>query len=327
MSTYFNFLEKLSWRTIPRFKIQSKFGKFYSPKGQSLDPETNHLIARKIEEGKPLLIGRHGGVELKAVANIYSGENKTNILWDSFLFLLNKKAKFWELDKGAAETVCFNAGFFPNNKKHLEQFAHLFIEESKKIDIYGASTWIEHHLPKDFIPEKTPLTYIKNLEPWFYEDPWSFQLKDKKVLVVYPLKEQIEWQYKNKRELIFENKKILPHFDLKVIKSVQTIAGTKSPFKDWFEALEYQKEQISKVAFDFAIIGAGAYGFPLAAHVKDLGKQAIHFGRATQLLFGIKGSRWMEWERYVKLMNNHWEFPDQKEKPVGADKIENNAYW
>lgn len=33
------------------------------------------------------------------------------------------------------------------------------------------------------------------------------------------------------------------------------------------------------------------YGFPLAAHVKHKGKQAIHLGGTLQLLFGIKGNR------------------------------------
>ena len=47
-----------------------------------------------------------------------------------------------------------------------------------------------------------------------------------------------------------------------------------------------------KIDFDTAIIGCGAYGFPLAAKLKAAGKQAFHMGGATQLLFGIKGSRW-----------------------------------
>ena len=46
--------------------------------------------------------------------------------------------------------------------------------------------------------------------------------------------------------------------------------------------------------FDVAIIGCGAYGMPLAAMLKQAGKQAIHLGGATQLLFGIKGKRWEE---------------------------------
>ena len=52
------------------------------------------------------------------------------------------------------------------------------------------------------------------------------------------------------------------------------------------------KAQIDKEDFDICLIGAGAYGFPLAAYVKRKGKKAVHLGGALQLLFGIKGSRW-----------------------------------
>ena len=100
---------------------------------------------------------------------------------------------------------------------------------------------------------------------------------------------------------------MLPDFELKTIKAVQTIAGQKSEFETWFDALESMKDQISKTDFDIAIIGCGAYGFPLASYVKDLGKQAIHLGGVTQLLFGIKGKRWEEWEHYTELRKNNGE--------------------
>ena len=44
--------------------------------------------------------------------------------------------------------------------------------------------------------------------------------------------------------------------------------------------------------YDVAIVGAGAYSLPLAAHARDTGHAAIQMSGATQLLFGIKGKRW-----------------------------------
>lgn len=324
--SYYEILKKVSWRTIPRFVEHNQFGKYYPTIGQELDPKINELIKDRINDSKPLLIGRHGAVELRAITNIHAYDTRSNILIDSLLFLISKKAKFWELDETLFKTLCFNAGFFPQDEKHIRQFAKLFIEESKKIDIYGASTRVEHLLPKNTIPIGIPMTYIRNLEPWFYSDPWSYALKDKKVLIIYPLKELIISQYQ-KRESLFENKKILPKFDLQVLESVQSIALNKTKFNNWFDALEHQKEMISQRDFDIAIIGCGAYGFPLAAYVKDLGKKAIHFGSATQFLFGIKGGFWLKSERYVRLMNGNWVFPSEKDVPEGAEKIENKAYW
>jgi glycerol-3-phosphate dehydrogenase len=52
------------------------------------------------------------------------------------------------------------------------------------------------------------------------------------------------------------------------------------------------KKRSTKKDYDVALIGCGAYGLPLASHVKRKGKQSIHLGGGLQLLFGIKGKRW-----------------------------------
>ena len=64
--------------------------------------------------------------------------------------------------------------------------------------------------------------------------------------------------------------------------------------KDWIKALEYMKHEISLIDFEIAILGCGAYGLPLSVHIKDMGRQALHLGGTTQLLFGIMGSRWSD---------------------------------
>ena len=79
---------------------------------------------------------------------------------------------------------------------------------------------------------------------------------------------------------------------------MQSIGGGKGEFATWFDALEWMEQEVDKREFDIAIIGCGAYGFNLAAHIKRKGKKAIHLGGATQLLFGITGKRWEENEDY-----------------------------
>jgi len=87
--------------------------------------------------------------------------------------------------------------------------------------------------------------------------------------------------------------------------------------------------QAKKIDFDVAIIGCGAYGFPLAAKLKDLGKTVIHMGGVTQMLFGIRGQRW---ETDVKagainLPNEYWVRPDKNEVPLNSNQIEGGCYW
>ena len=130
-------------------------------------------------------------------------------------------------------------------------------------------------------------------------------ISSKKVLVVHPFTESIKMQY-DKRTLLFGNPDVLPEFkELILVKAIQSIAGNgeSTGFKDWFEALEWMKAEISKHDYDIALIGCGAYGMNLAAHVKREGKIAIHLAGWTQMLFGIYGNRWLNDEPWWWSLN------------------------
>ena len=107
-------------------------------------------------------------------------------------------------------------------------------------------------------------------------------------------------------------------------RAVQTIAGNKDPrFNNWFEALDLMYNEAMSKDFDVAIIGCGAYGFPLAAKLKAAGKIAIHMGGATQYLFGVTGARWGK----SKLVNENWIRPFPEERPEGYKTVEDGCYW
>ena len=72
---------------------------------------------------------------------------------------------------------------------------------------------------------------------------------------------------------------------------------------------------------------AVAVSLVLGAFVKRLGKQAIHLGGATQMLFGIKGRRWDNYPRSARLYNDAWVRPLPEETPAGAQKVEQGCYW
>jgi hypothetical protein len=151
-------------------------------------------------------------------------------------------------------------------------------------------------------------------------------LQGKKVLVIHPFEKSIQQQF-FKRKLLFTDPHILPDFELLTIKAVQTLAEEKSKFRNWFEALEHMKNQMDVVDYDVAIIGCGAYGLSLGAHAKRMGKQAIHMGGATQILFGIKGARWDNHPIISKLYNEHWVRPLDDETPGKKNAVEDGCYW
>jgi hypothetical protein len=159
-------------------------------------------------------------------------------------------------------------------------------------------------------------------------NPWSRVLAGKKVLVVHPFADTIADQYSRKRTALFANPLVLPEFELKTIKAVQSIANNKSQFLTWFDALDHMKAQIFVTDFDIAIIGCGAYGMPLAAHCKRIGRKAVHLGGQTQLLFGLKGKRWETGhDEITSMFNEHWVYPGEHDKPKDFKVVEGGAYW
>ena len=182
------------------------------------------------------------------------------------------------------------------------------------------------YLYKRFCPDAALVNFFA-LEPFFYEMPWTAALKDKKVLIVHAFADSIVRQYE-RRELLFRNANVLPAFkSLQVVKAVQSNANNDVPFESWSRALAYMQEQISALDFDVAIVGAGAYGLPIAAYIKSLGKQAVHMAGVTQMLFGIRGKRWDNDPRYQSLFNEYWIRPSADETPAGKEVVEGGTYW
>lgn len=192
------------------------------------------------------------------------------------------------------------------------------------------------------VSPSVPKIQLETLYPFFVERPWTRVLKGKRVLVIHPFEQTIIQQY-SKRALLFENSDILPDFELITMKAVQTVAGNKSEFEDWFAALHFMEEQIDKIKFDIALIGCGAYGLPLAAYIKRKGGKAIHVGGGLQLIFGILGRRWtMEYPKispwhylpskdididYSPLFNQYWCYPLGIDTPQNTSAVEGACYW
>lgn len=267
------------------------------------------IIRNSLLLNKPLMVARFGSVEIKAV------------LYPRISFPLN-----YFIRKKIFKDMFINAGFFPVNNENIQRFSDLMIEDIKMLDILGSWRVEECLLAKSL--SHTIKVDLKSLEPYYSTIPWTEALRNKRVLVVHPFNGTIEEQYFNNRRNIFANTNILPDFkSLVTIKAVQTIGGNKTEFNNWFQALESMKIKIEQTSFDVAIIGCGAYGFPLAAHVKRIGKKAIHLGGATQILFGIRGNRWDSHPLISKYINEYWVRPKLEDMPLGASSVENACYW
>ena len=285
----------------------------------------NNAIKSLIENGKPCFVGRFGCVELDATLRGWD-ISRISTRFIKFLQLFSGSfGPFW-WDNSIKAGLLRTTGVFPADEETLMRFSSRMLEDSRQLDILASWNAREKQLAKEFFPNAKGVN-MGSLSPFLYDKPWSAALKGMKVLVIHPFEDTIKSQYARRVEL-FADKDVLPDFDLITYKPVMSFLGLNTPYKDWFEALDKMSNDISRIDFDIAIIGCGAYGFPIGAFVKrDLRRQAIHIGGATQLLFGIKGSRWDTWERINKYYNESWIRPSVSERPPNANQVEGACYW
>lgn len=266
----------------------------------------NELIRQKLEADKPFMVGRFGAVEMHCVSRWMNGQECT------------------EAEK---EQALYAAGIFPNDQETINRFCEVYADAIRGCDVLGV--WEvagEKTAIQKYCPQAT-LIPSRSIEPYYFENPWAKALEGMKLLVVHPFTETIKQQFE-KRALLFPEGGVLPEqLDLRTVKAVQSNAGNEPGFDSWFDALDFMKSEIEKVDFDVAIIGAGAYGLPLTAYCKSLGKKAIQMSGATQILFGIKGKRWDSHPVISTFYNEYWVRPSSAETPPLIDRVEGGSYW
>lgn len=269
----------------------------------------NNFIRHHLKNNKLFAAGKIGVTEAK-------------ILYSYFALKKPEEASFHE--------GYINSGIFPKTLETFNSFCTTYIESIKHLDL--APRWcrcveiFEIELYNQINP-KCYNTPLPDLEPYYFDNPWTEYLKDKTVLVISPFAKSIEKQYPN-LEKIWKGK-ITTNFNLKTIKFPFSI-GISSEMENWgsyANCLKHFKEEINKHTFDFSIIGAGAYSLPLCQHIKSLGKSSIHLGGPTQILFGIMGKRWEQNDKILNYVNSNWVSPLPEEMPTRREINEGGCYW
>jgi hypothetical protein len=283
----------------------------------------SNLIRRELERPGPAMIARFGSGELSCVANYLGIFGDANALRRATAYVTGRGGALWWEERLIDDLVQV-AGFFPRDTRLVERFAARMLDDMACVDVLGS--WVRwERLVASRLPHATRVA-LPDLEPYYHRDPWTPALEGRTVLVVHPFAESIRRQY-GQRELLFADPRVLPEFELKTLPSVQSIGETPTQYSDWFAALDAMCDAMSRIDWDVAIIGAGAYGFCLAAHAKRLGRKAVHLGGATQILFGIRGRRWDEDPNVSRFYNDAWVRATPNERPANYLRAEGGSYW
>ena len=292
---------------------------------------TSEIVYQQLKGAQPCMVARFGSVELNCILNYLSIRFEKH----SAVAYIKGKSQGWWWDEKIVYSMQNNAGFYPTTDNSLKQFCELMIRDMCEVDVLGSWQPGEREVLPFMNIKK--LVSLLTLEPYWSKNPWTRVLEGKNVLVIHPFAKLIEEQYRNKRKMLFSNSDVLPEFNLMTIQAVQSIGGECNEYENWFDALNWMKQEMDRKDYDIALIGCGAYGFPLAAHAKRTGHKAVHLGGALQLMFGIKGRRWEDpnyGEKtlgkkgcYTSLMNDYWVRPSIEETPRMAKNVEDGCYW
>ncbi len=273
--------------------------------------ETNRFLYDRLTDKEPFFAGRLGSVELECLCH--------------YLYFLDRRTSKQQLyPNNVKKMMNINAGFFPSEDSYLDEFCELYRVDLEQMDLIW-SMWFsvyEDKLYRDYYREKPVADYDNTVFPIGEDNPWTSALQGKKVLVIHPFETSVKKNYL-KKELLFANKRFMPEFELITMKAVQSIAGNKTSYWTWFDALQSMKNQMKETDYDIALIGAGAYGLPLGAYAKQMGKKAVHIGGILQLFFGIKGKAWNK----LSIYNEHWTSPAEEEIPADFKMVEAGRYW
>lgn len=314
---------KLTWTRyatdyVLRQKCSPYRKKAYSKRENVNNDEASERLASLLCEGRPLAAGRIGLTE-SAVMRMYEFGKR-----DKYALTIDQLYNW--------------SGFFPNDISLGEDFNRVTKDALSQMDILAANKQLCENY---FINTcgASDLVVSDNLglfDVCSLQHSWSHALAGKRVLVVTSFPMSVEQQYA-RREKLFVGTDILPEFaSLETYQALMTVGDLRDDrFATWFEALDFMKKEILARDFDVCLLGCGAYGFPLAAEIKKVGRQAIHMGGSLQILFGIMGKRWDGTrnggelrirEDIAPYYNEHWTYPIE-EKPTEASKVEYGPYW
>lgn len=283
----------------------------------SIEDQNKFIYRSLLDINKSLLVGRLGFTEGRLIGN-----------WLSPYY-----------DKKVDKDAVTESGVFPCSKLTTISCVSEQLNALANTDILGV--WPVPYLYQslNFSQTKANLIDLETLNILNVfkncDDNWAQSLLNKNILVVSPFKKTILNNYQNKSQIPLLGE-ILPSLNsLNVVKapfgsfSVENEKNNYSK-QTWFNNLNDLKIKISRHKFDICILGCGAYGFPLGSFIKtNLNKKALHLGGAHQLLFGIRGGRWLKEQRYNSLKKylQKWKPPLKEETPIHPKKaIEIGAY-
>lgn len=273
--------------------------------------EGNLKLRHLLEETAPFLAGRIGSTELR------------NLLHFNGIIFAAKAPYYLEKE----------SGIFPRNYSTAKRFIKETEESLSSIDILISFGWEYEGYLKQFLNHDAIITKPRALEPYLIPDEgWWHALGGKKLLIVNCFASLIKQRFTYEiLEKLWPNEKqyldkIIPKHITAIDTPLNWETSTKQRFKSYSDVTCDLKKKIDSADFDIALVACGGIGLPLAAWIKNQGKQAIHTGGVIQVFTGINGKRFSTQMPWKEIDKTHWVNAPQlmRTEPAFGDAA---SYW
>ena len=271
-------------------------------------------IKNALESDTGALIGRNGTIELEQMIEV-TPERLSILERNAGIFPVAVHSIFYRWQKESIEAT-----------KSADILAAGWYEPLKEAEAVALEKW-------EVASVQVPL---RTLEPYYVEKDkqWTQLLEAQSVAVVSSFTETAKKQVQKGAKAIWGSHGVLPEnvkWHWIQTGHPRSIAQGRNEWpagiNSWSQAAEYVVAEVMKSGARFAIIGCGGLGMPIAKMLKDRGVIAIVMGGAIQVLFGIKGKRWITHPIISKFWNEEWVWPSEEETPASANTIEGGCYW
>lgn len=301
-----------------RLKPKQVTKRFLNQTVKSIPADLADELAEKIQLGVPFLLARLGGTE--------------GTITGQYCEIKNGLRKQYQAD--TVRWMYSTSGFFmdeeDDKEKALDRYAELTLDGLKDCDYLSAMFPPRIYMPFLFANyAKKAVPTFSDFSPSFDKETrctWYRGLAGKRVLVVNSFADSISYQYKRKHLLVRESSHALPDFQLLTYKTAVTQVGERfENYRNFFDVLKRMEDDIAKLDFDVALVGAGAYGFPLSVAIRRMGRIAIETCGSTPLYFGIYGERFVR-HGLPDYVTDAWIRP-METPPKNYKQVEGGCYW
>jgi hypothetical protein len=287
-------------------------------------------ICTLIESGEPFFVGRNGTIELEVVF---------------FWLVQRKEGRAASYPEYYLETIQRNAGIFPATEESIDAWCTSYCEALGELNGLAAGWYkrlesVEAAVLKRYASGSEFHCPLRSLEPYYVAPQlqWTRRLAGKRVAVVSSFAESIKQQMEGENfpllwtgvnaGLLNPSGTTWAYIRTGYAPSMALgRCGWPSGIARWQDAVAHVVEEVQKSDADVAIIGCGGLGMLIGAELRRQGISAIVLGGATQVLFGLKGTRWATHPIISSFWNDAWIWPSEAEKPNAAILVEGGCYW